>query len=221
MALRANNSAPSNTKSFDPVESGNYLARVVRVIDLGLQTQRPYKGQEKPPVNQISVTYELVTEFLKDEDGNDMEDKPRFVSETLSLYPLSNEKAKSTQRMTGIDPSGELDGDWGQATGRACTVTIVQNVSKSNGKTYANVGSVTPAMKGIEVPPLVNPEMVFDLESPDLDVFNQLPEWLQGVIKDNLEFNGSPLQAALNGTTPAPAPAPEPGVEDDEEESPF
>jgi len=40
---------------------------------------------------------------------------------------------------------------------------------------------------------------MFTLEEPDLTIFRSLPEWLQGKIQENLEFNGSALQAALDG----------------------
>jgi hypothetical protein len=38
---------------------------------------------------------------------------------------------------------------------------------------------------------------VFDLDEPDMEVFNALPDWIKDKIKGNLNFQGSPLQAAL------------------------
>ena len=221
MGLKAN-SVQSGGFRQEPLESGNYLARVVQVIDLGLQAQNPYKGQEKPPVNMLNVTYELVSEFCLDEDGNELKDKPRWVSETLPLYPLTNDKAKCTKRIQGIDPSNDLEGDWSQTLGKSCTVTIVQNVSRTNGKVYANVGNVTPAMKGIEVPFLVNATKVFDLDDPDMDVFSSLPDWLQGKIKDNLEYKGSKLHAYSSGESPdSPTETETEFDSDDEMENPL
>ena len=54
----------------EPIEPGTYPVRVAQIIDLGLQPQRPYQGQEKPPAYEIMMTYEFLDEFCLDEDGN-------------------------------------------------------------------------------------------------------------------------------------------------------
>lgn len=176
---------------------GTFPARLVRVIALGLQPQRPYKGQEKDPAHEIDLTYELLDEFMVDENGKEQPDKPRWVSESMPFYNLSAEKARSTKRYNVLDPSGEHEGDWVELLGAPCMVTLVSN--ESNGKTYTNVGSISPmrpkdAEKANE---LVNDPVSFDIDEPDLDVFNSFPEWLQGKLKTNLEYNGSALQEAL------------------------
>ena len=85
MTLKANE-VPSNGTRQEPIEPGSYPARLVQVIDLGLQPQE-YLGEEKAPKIEITTTYELSDEFMKDEEGNDIEDKPRWVSETFPLNP--------------------------------------------------------------------------------------------------------------------------------------
>ncbi|QDP53352.1 MAG: hypothetical protein Unbinned6805contig1000_14 [Prokaryotic dsDNA virus sp.] len=213
--------APTVNKDYQRIEVGNYLARLVQVIDLGLQPQRPYKGQEKPPAHEIMLTYELGTEFMKDEEGNDIEDKPRWISETIPFLSLKAELAKSTKRINALDPKLEFGGDFAEMTGLPCTVTVTHNPHKTEPeKVYVNVGNVTPPMKGIPIPELVNPAKVFDLSEPDLEILGSLPEWVQDKIKSNLEFNGSTLYGMLNGDAPKEA---EPVAETEEEdvESPF
>ena len=190
----------TQAKVLDP---GNYPARVAQVIDLGLQAQRPYEGKEKAPANEIMVTYELVTEFLEDEDGNPDESRPRWISERFPLFSLKSERAKSTGRYLAIDPGVDCGGDWSLLVGKPCLVAVVNNVSKSNGKTYNNVGGVSQPIKGMVVPELVNEPKVFDLESPDLEVFESLPDWIKDIITGNLEYQGSALQAAIEGTPKA------------------
>lgn len=222
MALNSNKAQPpaGGFKRADPIEAGNYMGRVVQVLDLGLQPQRPYKGEEKPPANEIMLTYELGTEFLKDDDGNDLLDKPRWLSETFPLRHAKSELAKSTKRMVAFDPKGLLEGDFSQLPGMTCTITVGVWVSKQDAEKMGNnVINVTPAMKGFPVPELVNPPKVFDLDEPDMEVFGSLPEWLQDKIKSNLNFAGSQLDAVLSdGADPkaaekkgdaayAPAPA--------------
>lgn len=195
---------PSKFK-IEPLEAGTYPARVVQIIDLGLQAQQPYQGQEKSPRYEMQLTYELVDAFLKDEEGNDLEDKPRWVSEKFGLNPLDNDKATSTKRYNALDPTGDAGGDFTALIGAACNVTIALNVGKGKnaGKIYENVSAVTAvrARDLARFPELINTPKVFTLDNPDLDVFRSLPEWLQKAIKDNLEYEGSTLQKALQAPT--------------------
>lgn len=211
MALNSNKAqAPANNRPKTPdLDAGNYMGRVVQVLDLGLQPQRPYKGEEKPPANEIMLTYELGTEFLKDEDGVELEDKPRWLSETFPLRHAKSELAKSTKRMKAFDPNNALQGDFAQLPNMACTITVGQWVSKQDPeKTGNSVLNITPAMKGFPVPELQNPPKVFDMDEPDMKIFGSLPEWLQGKMKDNLNYNGSALQAAVGEGAETPDPKP-------------
>lgn len=181
------------------LEADVYRARLVQVIDLGLQPQKPYQGKEKPPVQEVMFTYELCDEFMKDEDGNEIKDKPRWVSETLPFYGLFADKAKSTQRYNAFDPTGACDGDVSRCIGVPINLTIVNNVVGD--KTYNNVGNVASmaAKKAATCPDLVNPSKVLDLDAPNMEVFNALPEWLREKIKSNLNFQGSALAQKLGG----------------------
>ena len=191
-----------------PIEPGTYPVRVAQVIDLGLQNQRPYQGQEKPPAYELMITYEFLDEFCVDENGNEDEDKPRWLSETLPLRSLQAEKAKSTQRYYALDPNEDLEGDFTQLVGVAANASIVQNAGKGKnvGKVYNNIAALS-AMRSkdsAKAPELKNEGKVFDLDDPDVEVFNSLPEWIQDKIKDNLEYAGSELEKALTGASSEP-----------------
>ena len=185
------------------IVAGTYPIRVAQIIDLGVQKQRPYQGKEKPPVQEVMLTYEFLDEFCVDEDGNEDEAKPRWLSETMPLYSLKADKAKSTNRYLAIDPQLEFDEDFTMLAGGAANATIVHNAGKGAnvGKTYMNIQSLS-AMRPKDVanaPDLKNPTKVFVLDEPDLEVFSSLPEWIQDKIKGNLEYQGSVLQKALEG----------------------
>ena len=190
-----------NRVEQETLEAGAYKARLVQVIDLGLQPQRPFDGQEKEPAYKISLTYELLDEFMVDENGNEQEDKPRWISEQINLFSLEADRAKSTQRYKALDPGVEYDGDFGMLLGSPCLVTIVNNPGKGKnaGKVYANVAGISPmrAKDAKTAPDLVNDPVCFDLSEPDLDVFNSLPDWIKDVITSNLEFSGSALAKLL------------------------
>lgn len=202
MALNTNKLKKMNTtSSFVPqeaLEPDSYPSRVVQVVDLGLQPQRPYKGEEKAPRHSIMITYELTDAFMLDENGEELKDKPRWISERMPIYDLSSERATSTRRYNAIDKAGKFGGDFSKVLGLPCSVLLtVGKDQKGNDRNY--VGDVSPVMRGLQVADLINEPKFFDLDEPNLNVFRSLPEWLQEVIKSNLEFKGSLLESLLDG----------------------
>lgn len=179
------------------IEPGNYPARVAGIIDLGVQPQRPYREKEKPPINEIMITYELTSEFLLDEDDNVLADKPRHLSERIPFYPLTAELATSTKRYNALDPKGEFEGDFSKLVGCPCTVTIVNNKNKKTGKIYNNIAAVTPPMKGFTIPELKNEPRILDRSNPDMDVWGRLPDWIKEKIKGGLDYYNTKLATLL------------------------
>ena len=189
-----------NSNWSPALESGSYPGRLVLVVDLGLQNQRDYQGEKKPPAREILLTYEFADEFMKDEDGEDITDKPRWLSESFPLYNLDSERAKSTLRYKALDPTLRWGGDFVKTLGYAVNITVVQNPNKKNPeRPWENVAGIT-AMRPkdvIKLPELVNEAVSFDLEEPSLDSFMALPKWIQKRILENLEFRGSLLERML------------------------
>ena len=216
------------------LDADNYPARLVQVIDLGLQ--KNFFDPEK--INhEVMLTYELTTEFCLDEKGEPVEDKPRWLSETINIIDLPvgmsveelyqdqyRGKSKMVLRARAFDPKGQLDFDFTEMVGMPCAVTVVKKKKKSDGKDKNEVGGVTSPMKGLQIAELVNPPKVFTLDEPDMEVFESSPDFVKDKIKANLEFAGSPLEALLNGEKPAkkqekapePQEKPEPQVDEDE-----
>jgi hypothetical protein len=193
----------SNKVAQPPLEAGSYPARLVQVIDLGVQEQQPYGNEPaKPPVQEIMVTYELVDAFMVDEDGNEIEDKPRWLSETFPLYNLESELAKSTKRYLAIDPTVEMDGDWTALIGRPVMVTVVQNPGKgkNKGKIFEKITGTSSvrARDAAKLPELKNPGKVFDQSDlSTVGILMTLPKWLQDKVKGGLEWEGSPMAKAV------------------------
>ena len=183
------------------LDEGAYPARLVQIISLGLQPQQAWKGEEKPPVQELYTTYELQDEFVVDEEGNEVEDKPRWISETFPMHSLESDLAKSTKRYYALDPEEEHEGDWAELAGVACMVNIVKNPSKKDKEVvYNNISGVSgmrtkDAAKAVG---LVNDPKVFDIDEPDMGVFTSLPKWLQDKMKSNLNYGGSALEEAVN-----------------------
>ncbi len=189
------------------IDPGTYPARLAQIISLGLQPQRAYKGEDKPPAPEIMLTYELLDTFMVDEDGNELTDKPRWISETIPFRNLEADLATSTKRYKALDPDMDYDGDFSALLGTPCNVTIVVNEGKGKnaGKKYENIQTIS-AMRpkdAAKAEELKNAPRLFDIEEPDMEVFLALPEWIQTKIKGNLQFNGSVLEKALKGNVGA------------------
>ena len=186
--------------------AGNYAARVVQVLFLGIQKQRAFQGQEKPPCDSVRITYELSTEFMKDADGNDELDRPRWMSETIPFHNLSQDRAKSTRRYRAIDPGNTCNGNFDKLIGMPCQVCVVLN--PKGDKVYENIGDIAGAINlpGYHQPDLVNPPTYFDAQDKDncsLEDFNKFPEFLQNIFKEALDYEGSVLCKLLGGDVEA------------------
>ena len=214
------------------LEPKAYPARLVQAISLGLQPQMAYEGKTKKPVQKIHLTYEMSDQFMKDEDGKILENKPRWLGKTMAFYGLGADKSTIYRHYKGLDFTDELEGDWEKLLGQPCQITITKEPRKKKEDGFINyISDVAPpiSVAGYTQPELVNDSVLFDIDEPDLKVLEGLPDWLQGEIKGNLEYNGSKLQALLgekakpdpvqddvpagNAEPPAPRP-PEPPAPD-------
>ena len=57
-----------NDFKYEPLEEGTYPARLVGVANVGKHSAS-FKGEVKEPKDNIALTYELLDEFLKDENA--------------------------------------------------------------------------------------------------------------------------------------------------------
>ena len=180
---------------YDPVPRGSHMARLVRVLDMGLQPRPAFDGQEKAPAYKIRLTFELPKQRI----AIDGESRPRWIDKEITVSTFENSNMVKYYKV--LDPDNTSKGDWGKLVGSECAVVVIhdQGQGKHAGKTYDKVQDITPLMDGIECPELENDSVTFDLSSPDMDVFQSLPEFIQNTIKSNLEFQGSKLQKLLEG----------------------
>lgn len=203
------------------IPAGQQMARIVEIIDLGLQPQRPYQGEEKPPAFMLRVTLEFPQHKIE------VEGEQRPMWESIE-FPLSrHEKSKCVKYYNTLDPDNEHQGDWEALIGKACFALIVHNKGKGQhaGKVFANIGDILPPMDGVPVPELENPTKVFDLVSPDMDTWELFPEWLQTKIKGNLQYEGSKLEKYLTDRVTPTAQTEgaeyDPDLDDSDEDQPW
>ena len=219
MSLNAKAKENTNEDRPDPIDAGTHPVRLVRVLDMGVQKQREYKGEPKPPVQEIDLTYEFLDEFMLDADGEDILDKPRWNSECIPFHTLDKDKAKSTNRYLAFDPDCVNDGDWEELLGMPAMVTIIQKAGKGKfeGRVFDNINSAAPMSpkQQKKAAPLVNKATFFSMDAPDMDVYNSLPDWIKDKMKGALNYGGSALEKAIEGGGDEPE-VPDDGDDDDE-----
>lgn len=199
MGFTATDSGGGN---FKRVPAGAYIGRCYSLIDLGTQLSSGQYGEKLQ--HKIQIGWEL---FGEDEQGQpltvevDGKEMPMTIkkSYTVSLH----EKAalrKDLAAWRGRDFTDEEAKafDVSKLMGAYCMVNVT--TSESNGKTYSNVAGLTPlpgALKNAK-PAAVHSNQVFDLDDPDMKLFNAFHEKLQEVIKRSPEWaakNGKPQTA--------------------------
>ena len=166
-----------------PIEPGAYPARCVGVVDLGIQhNDFNNKDQEK-----VRLIFELPTERVQ-VDG---EDKPRWLSKpyTASLHEKSTLRHDLDAWRGKPFTQEELAGfNLANVINAPCLLTVVNQEGK-NGGTYAKIAGISKPMKGMDVPPLENEPIQFDMDAEDAEaVLNLLPTWMQEEVQKSVTW---------------------------------
>lgn len=174
MGLTAKNSGGD----FELPPAGTHVARCYRLIDLGTQFNERWNSKQ----HKVSIGWELPMETMS--DGRPFSVHAQYtVSLSEKAYLRKHLESWRGRAFTEEELAGF---DLNNIIGKPCLVSVVHN--QSNGSTFANVSSIAPLMKGQECPEPVNPVQVFDVDSPDMDVFNALSERMQQVIEQSDEW---------------------------------
>ena len=185
MALRRDDAAGNAAPIIERTDlDGTFVARLIRVVDLGIQPRDAYEGKPKDPCSQILVYFELPTEFEEDQEGNQ---RTRMVWEYLNLF-RNAQRGKEIEWYAALDPSAEHGGDWSKLIGTPCTLGIKTNKVTKNGqqRKYFNIKSVAGPMSGMDTPDGMLERYSFDLDAPDQAVFESMPNHIQTMISNRL-----------------------------------
>lgn len=186
---------------FKKVPPGVYIGRCYSLIDLGTQLSSGQYGEKMQ--HKIKISWEL---FGEDEAGQPLtvlvegKEMPLTISKnyTVSLHEKAGlRKDLSAWRGKDFTEEEAKAFDVSKLLGAYCMVNCT--VSETNGKTFTNVAGLTPlpgALKNAKPAP-VHANIIFDLDKPDMKIFNAFYEKLQDVIKS------SPEWAKLHSEQPA------------------
>lgn len=178
--------------NFKRVPAGVHIGRCYSLIDLGTQHSSGQYGEKFQ--HKVRISWEL---FGEDENGEpltidvDGQDMPLTISKsyTMSLHENAALR-KDLAAWRGRDfTDEEVRGfDVSKLIGAYCMVNVT--TSESNGKTYSNVVGLTqlPAALKNAKPAAVHENVLFNLDDPDLSVFDSFHEKLQEAIKKSPEW---------------------------------
>lgn len=218
-------SGGTTTKMTAPLlEAGGYPARLLQIVDLGMQ---PGSNIYPEPQLKLEFRFELLDEFMLDEDGKELSEEPRLFSYEVSYNAdgYMGDRSNIYKLMDAFEDG--FNKDLPDLLGEAVNVTIVKYIKNNKEKDEANkITSVTPMREKdkVKAGPLLGKTLYFDLEEPDLETFNRLThrgEWSQQAkIKKGLAIFESPL-AEMLGLKHEEVPATtssEPEEEEDKDE---
>jgi hypothetical protein len=187
MALVATDTGGGDFKRVPP---GAHIARCFSVIDCGTQETNGQYGHTS--ARKIRLAWEI---FGEDENNEPLVREWEGIILPLTInktYTLSlGEKAslrKDLAAWRGRDfNEEELKGfDLTSILGVYCMLNVTQ--SDSGGKTYSNVAGISPLHKSMTKPEPVHDFQTFDLDNPDMAVFNTFHEKLQEYIQKSPEW---------------------------------
>ena len=195
MSFIARSSKSSSTA--DHPTAGTHMARLVGITDLGHQPGFVYEGKEIESTFKMEFTYELVNSLMAD-------GRPHWVSEQFKNNDFVPDKpggfiATMMARVAALTPEDPRETDVSKLIGKPCMVTV--SINGGGYPKIAGQGAVTGIPVGMDIPALQNDTFAFDMDNPDMDLWETFPEFKQKRIKEALNFEETELfkQIALQG----------------------
>lgn len=184
MAIYAENKSSGD---YSPMEAGAYIARCIQLIQIGTVTEE-INGEPKT-LHKVKFGFEFPQEkkVFREENG----EQPYVISKeyTLSMHEKASlRKDLENWRGKRFTEEEAKKFDITALLGVPCTINVIHKVGKSNGKTYAEIGSISPLMKNTICPEAINPIQVLSYDDWNQELFESLPEFLRKKIESSVEF---------------------------------
>lgn len=204
MSLKMRNTGGGD---YERVPTGMTLGICYGLVDIGLQ-ESTYQGQTriKP---QVVILWETPGELMTD-------GRPFGISKvyTASMHENAGlRKDIESWRGKKLSESEAEEFDLIAVLGKPCLLNITE--ATKGERTYTNVGSITPIMKNMTVPQCANSLVSYDMDRPDRDAYERLPEWIRKKI-DNAKPASQQDGYDYKSQNAAPA-----GAEFDDDDIPF
>jgi hypothetical protein len=193
--------------NFERCPAGMHLGRCYRIVDLGTQKSE-YMGQVKY-LHKIMLGWEI---HGTDDAGKPIKMKDGRPFAIFKNYTLSwSEKANlrldlQSWRGKSFTQDEMRKFDLKNVLGAWCMLNVIERAGQ-NGNTYANVDGITPVPSIIKqngLPEAINDNEIFNLQTPDMEIFAKFSDHLKAKITSSPEWeklkNKSPEVAKAAAT---------------------
>ena len=197
--------ASGGSSTFKPVPSGMHLARCYRIVDMGTQITT-WKGVSKEQP-KVMLQFEVHSE---DADGKPIvTDKGEPMSISKNFTASLGENAILRQELENwrsrAFTADELKGfQLKNVLGVWAMLSVVKEQG-NDGNEYTNISSINPVSSQIKkagLPEGHNELKIFDLENPDMALFetfgNKIKEKIQSTPEWNKKILPTPKQAQIS-----------------------
>lgn len=217
LTVKSVGTGSGSSSTFTPVPPGMHLARCYRIVDTG--TQRSTYNEEVKYLHKIMILFEIHSE---DENGNPLvtaKGEPLSISKNMTAslsekatlrIELENWRSRpfTPEELAGFELKNIL-GAWAM-------LSVIKAKGK-DGKEHANISSINPvaaATRRAGLPEGHNELKVFDLENPDLELFETFSKYTKEKIMSSPEWQISQGSYQREAIATANSPFPD-------EEIPF
>ena len=69
-----------------------------------------------------------------------------------------------------------------------CMINVMHKASKKTGAIFAEIGSISPMVKGMVCPDQINPTQVLSYDSFNWEIFEALPKFIKEKVESSVEF---------------------------------
>jgi hypothetical protein len=188
-------------RNFKNVPTGSHVARCYRIVDLGSQKSE-YMGETKVQ-RKIMIGWEL---FGEDETGQPLttdDGKPMAIFKNYTLSWSENANLRKDLQAWRNKPWTDSEArrfDLKSILGAYCMLNVIHR--EVNGKTYANVATISPIptlIKQAGLPKPVNANQLFTISEPDMALFETFGKGLKEKISQSPEWQARGVTAPTGG----------------------
>ena len=192
-----------------PVPPGLHHAICYSIVDLGTHLSPVYGKRQ----HRVLIQWEIPDQRITVERDGKPKDMPRAISKryTISMHMKSalRQDVESWRGKPFSDEELEHGFDLLKLLGHACTLNVMH--ATNEGKTWANVKNVVPAMTSATALKPENPLSHFDIDDLATGIPETIPEWIRKVVQESDEYlalirGRTPEDAGDDGIDPEKAP---------------
>ena len=161
---------------FSPAPPGTFIARCYRVIDLGTHLNTRWGDMQR----KVSFSWELPEQKM--DDGQPFSVHTQYTNSlSEKAYLRRDLEAWRGRPFTDTERAGF---DLRKVLGAPCYLNIIHS---PDGK-YANVQSIIALPAGTNCPQPINPPVTFDIDQPDMAIYETFGQSIKKTIADSQEW---------------------------------